>query len=353
MSSSGALIGLVGSAVNFERLAGWMDAQGLASGTIADGRLLTGGTQNIILAFSRGGRRFVLRRPPARPRPGNSETMLREARVLAALSGTAVPHPALIAACADEEILGAAFYLMEPVDGFNATTGPLPALHAGDPAVRRAMGFALVDGAASLGRVDHVAAGLADFGRPEGYLQRQVARWRKQLDGYAVHAGWPGPDCLPGVEKMASYLESECPAEFQPGLIHGDFHFGNVMFRNDGPDLAAIIDWELATIGDPLIDLAWLIATWPGSGGPELDVLKVTPWDGFPTAEELIARYAASSERDLGQIDWYIVLACYKLGIILEGTHARSCAGATSAETGRSLHDTAIRLMQRALHRIA
>lgn len=351
MSARIAAIGDNASAVDLDRLAAWMDAQGLEAGAIGDVRPLTGGTQNILLLFRRGGRRFVLRRPPARPRPGNNETMLREARVLGALAGTDVPHPALIAACADEAVLGAAFYLMEPVEGFNATT-EMPPLHAGDPAVRRAMGLALVDGAAALGAVDHLRAGLGDFGRPEAYLERQVARWRKQLDGYAAHAGWPGPEGLPGVAAIAAYLDSECPASFIPGILHGDYHLGNVMFRNDGPGLAAIIDWELATIGDPLIDLAWIIATWPGSGGPDLDVLKVAPWDGFPTADELIARYAERSGRDLSRIDWYVVLACYRLGILLEGTFARACAGAAPAETGRSLHDTAIRLMQRALHRI-
>lgn len=351
MNAETLLVGGGHSAVDFDRLAAWMDAQGLESGPLGDARLLTGGTQNILLAFTRGERRFVLRRPPAKPRPGNNETMLREAQVLSALAGTAVPHPGLIAACADETVLGAAFYLMEPVDGFNAVTA-LPPLHASEPAVRRAMGFALVDGAATLGAVDHVTVGLADFGRPEAYLERQVARWQKQLDGYAAHAGWPGPNGLPGVAAVAAYLEAERPSSFVPGIIHGDYSIGNVMFRNDGPGLAAIIDWELATIGDPLIDLAWLIATWPGSGGPELNVLKVTPWDGFPTADELVSRYAQRSNRDLSRVDWYVVLACYKLAIILEGSYARACSGAASMETGRNLHDTATRLMQRALHRI-
>lgn len=349
--SPDATLGVASGAVDFDRLATWMDAQGLERGELGDAQLLTGGTQNILLLFRRGERRFVLRRPPARPRPGNNETMLREARVLGALAGTDVPHPGLIAACADETVLGATFYLMEPVCGFNATIG-MPPLHAGDPAARREMGLALVDGVAALGGVDHLAAGLGDFGRPEAYLERQVARWCKQLDGYSTHAGWPGPHGLPGVAKVAGYLEAACPASFIPGVMHGDFHLANVMFRNDAPQIAAIVDWELATIGDPLVDLAWLIATWPGSGGPELDVLKVTPWIGFPTADELIARYAERSGRDLSRIDWYIVLACYKLAILLEGTYARACAGAAPAETGHRLHDTAIRLMQRALHRM-
>ncbi|MBZ9646869.1 phosphotransferase family protein [Sphingobium sp. 3R8] len=337
--------------VNLDVLTRWMDEQALGSGPIGDVRMLAGGTQNILMMFTRGSRCFVLRRPPARPREGNNETMRREARILAALSDSDVPHPRLIAACGDESVLGAAFYLMEPVDGFNPVVG-LPALHAGDPAIRRAMGFALVESAAALGQLDYLAVGLEDFGKPDNFLRRQVDRWQRQLDGYEAMAGWPGPDALPGVRDIGRYISERCPGSFRPGIIHGDYSVANVMFRNDGPELAAIVDWELSTIGDPLIDLGWIVATWRGSGGPDLPVLIVEPFDGFPTADELVERYAQRSGRDVVAIDWYVVLACYKLGIILEGSYARACAGLISMETGISLHDTATKLMQRALHRI-
>jgi aminoglycoside phosphotransferase (APT) family kinase protein len=342
----------VHEAVDVDRLAGWMDDAGFAGGAIGDVALLTGGTQNIIVSFTRGRRRFVLRRPPLSPRPGNNKTIVREARVLGALSGTDVPHPHLIAVCPDETILGAAFYLMEPIDGFNPVTG-LPSLHTSDAAIRRDMGFALIDGAVALGRVDHVAVGLADFGRPDAYLERQVERWRRQLEAYVSHAGWPGSADFAGLPEVTGYLVANRPAEFRPGIMHGDYALGNVMYRWDGPKLAAIIDWELATIGDPLLDLGWIIATWRGAGGPDLSVLVVEPWDGFPAVEELVAHYAASSHRDVSSINWYAVLACYKLAIILEGTFARACSGAAPMETGRTLHETAQRLIQRALHRIA
>ncbi|MDO8422789.1 MAG: phosphotransferase family protein [Parvibaculum sp.] len=335
--------------VDLERLTGWMDEQGLEKGPLTAVTALTGGTQNILLKFRRGSRDFVLRRPPHRPHMNGSETMRREARVLGALAGSDVPHPGLIAACAEEDVLGAAFYLMEPVDGFNATVG-LPPLHAGNASVRREMGLAIADGAAALGRVDYVAVGLTGLGKPENYLERQVARWRGQLESYAEYEGWAGPGDIPGVERVAKWLGDNCPRDFKPGVIHGDYHLANVMYRHDSGQLAAIVDWELTTIGDPLIDLGWLMATWPDADGVRTTgSVGIQPWEGFPTAPELIARYAEGSTRDLSAIGWYAVLACYKLGIILEGTNARAAAGKAPRETGDMLHASTIGLFRRAL----
>jgi len=333
--------------VDLELLAAWMDEFGLRGGAIREAELLSGGTQNILLRFERGGRCFVLRRPPPHLRANSNETMRREARVLAAIADSDVPHPRLIAACPDPDVLGAAFYLMEPVDGFNPTSG-LPPLHASDAGIRRAMGLSLVDAIAALGAIDYRRVGLADFGKPEGYLERQVSRWRSQLEGYAALEGYPGPE-IPGVDRVAEWLERHRPARFRPGILHGDYHLSNVMFRNDGPQLAAIVDWELSTIGDPLLDLGWLLATWPGPAGPGAGSIGVQPWSGFPSAEQLVARYRERSERDLSAIEWYAVLACYKLGIILEGTHARACAGKAPKATGDVLHATTVALFERAL----
>lgn len=332
-------------------LATWMEGEGLGSGEIQDARLLTGGTQNILLRFTYAGRDFVLRRPPRVPRKGNNETMLREARVLSALKGSDVPHPGMIAACADESVMGSAFYLMEPIEGISANE-KLPAPHNADPAIRRRMGFALVEGAAALGRVDHVKAGLEDFGKPENYLGRQVDRWQHQLDSYKAVEDWPGPDGIPGVDRVADWLRSNLPPSFTPGILHGDYQFANVMYAPDSGELAAIIDWELCTIGDPLVDLGWVIATWRGSGGRDLPVLRVEPWDGFPTADELIEHYAKFTSRDMSHIEWYVILACYRLGIILEGTYARACAGKAPKQIGQLLHDTAVALFERAHARI-
>jgi len=333
--------------VDLEILDAWMDEQGLPSGSIGVVDKLTGGTQNILLRFERGGRHYVLRRPPVHKRPNSDETMRREARVLGALEGTDVPHPGLIAACPDEAILGAAFYLMEPVDGFNATAG-LPELHAGDPDIRRGMGFAMVEGIAALGAVDHVAVGLEGFGRPEGYLERQVSRWQHQLESYSDMEGYPGPQ-IPGVDRVAVWLDANRPTQSSPGILHGDYHIANVMFSFDGPELAAIVDWELATVGDPLLDLGAFIASWPDDQGksPLGNALGLSG-EG-PKAAELIARYFERSSRSSDAIDWYVVLACYRLGIILEGTHARACAGHADRQMGDLLHATTVALFERAL----
>lgn len=336
--------------VDLDALRGWMDDRGLGSGPLTEVERLEGGTQNVLLRFRRAGEAYVLRHPPEHKRANSDETMRREARVLGALGGTDVPHPALIAAEPDTAVLGSAFYLMEAVDGFNATTG-LPEPHASDPSLRLGMGLAMADAAAALGRVDHEAVGLGDLGRPEGWLERQVDRWRDHLASYDELDGYQGPD-IPGLEPVADWLEANRPRSWRPGIAHGDFHLANVLFALDGPDLAAVVDWELCTIGDPMIDLGWLLATWPEPGLPGVTHV-IEPWEGFPTRAELVARYAAGSDRDTSAADWYGVLACYKLGIILEGTHARACAGRAPREVGDLLHATTVGLFERALAVIA
>ena len=335
-------------AVDVLRLAQWMDEQQLESGPILEAVQLTGGTQNILLRFRRGAREFVLRRSPLHARPEVRATIAREARVLAALAGTAVPHPALFAACLDEQVLGAPFYLMAPVGGFNASANPLPALHAGDAEIQRRMGFSMVDALLRLGEVDPQAVGLGDFGRPQGFLERQVARWSSQLDSYRVHAGWPGPASLPGVAQVAQWLQAHRPESSRTGILHGDFHLANVMFSPDSGEVAAVIDWELATLGDPLLDLGWLVATWPDASGQGAGTIRVTPWQGFATSAELVAYYREHSSRDLSAFDWYVVLARFKLGILLEGSYARSCAGKSPEALGRQHHASALRLFSQA-----
>lgn len=337
--------------VDFGRLTDWMDAEGLPSGAIENAESLVGGSQNILVRFERCGEGYVLRRPPVHKRKNSDETMRREARVLAALSGTDVPHPSLKAACSDEEVLGGAFYLMEPIDGFSAPGG-LPDLHMSDPAIRHRMGLAIAEGAASVGAVDYLAVGLEGFGKPEGYLERQVQRWWSQLEGYSEFEGYPG-HAIPAVEAVAEWLEANRPAEWTPGIIHGDYHLANVMYANDSGELAAIVDWELATVGDPLLDIGWVVATWPDTDGGGAGAVPVRPWDGWPTAEELVTAYAAKSDRSLDAIDWYVVLACYKLGILLEGTHARACAGKAPRKIGDLLHAQTLGLFDKATKRIA
>lgn len=332
------------SVVDLDLLREWMDHRGLGEGEISDAVPLAGGTQNLLLRFVRSGESFILRRPPVHKRPNSDETMRREARILAALDGSEVPHPRLIAAESDESVLGASFYLMEAIDGFIAGTS-MPPLHAGDPEIRQKMGLSFADAAAALGAVDHVAVGLADFGKADGYLQRQVPRWRSQLESFSQLDGYPGPD-IPHLESVGDWLDRNCPKTFTPGLIHGDFHLGNVMFRHDSPAVAAVVDWELATVGDPLVDVGGILAMWPDPDESSA-LLPIEPWDGFPTASELVERYRLGSERDMSMIEWYGVLACFKTGIILEGTNARAMAGRAPKAIGDMLHAVTVGLFER------
>jgi aminoglycoside phosphotransferase (APT) family kinase protein len=345
--------GMARSVVDFDVLQEWMDEHGLRGGSIDAVEPLAGGTQNVMLRFSRGGRDYVLRRGPPHLRPISNDVMRREARVLQALATTAVPHPRYIAACPDENIMnGAVFYLMEPVDGFNAAVA-LPQLHASDARIRYEMGLRMADGASALAAVDYAALGLEDLGKPQGFLERQVGRWLSELDSYSRFDGYPGPE-IPALDNIAAWLEDNRPLAYTPGILHGDYHFANVMFTHDGPDLAAIVDWEMCTIGDPLLDLGWLLATWPDPNQPAASVAAgLAAAGGLPAPDEVIARYAEHSTRDLSAIHWYAVLACFKLGIILEGTNARAFAGKAPRAVGDMLHATTLGLFRRAQSWIA
>ena len=334
--------------VDLKAVADWMSEQTLGDGPLDDVSAVTGGTQNVMLRFNRSGREYVLRRGPRHLRPRSNSVILRETRVLAALAGSDVPHPHLIATCDDTGVLGdAVFYLMEPIDGFNAGEG-LPPLHAGDPGVRFQMGLSMADALAKLGAVDHVAVGLADFGKPEGFLERQVPRWLSELESYQQFDNYPGPQ-IPGVEQVSAWLEQHRPSNWMPGIMHGDYHAANVMFSRTGPEVVAIVDWEMCTIGDPLLDLGWLLATWRQADGSSVFGHALGGQDGLASTDDLLQRYAANTVRDLSHITWYTVLACFKLGIVIEGTLARACAGKAEKEVGDQLHAATVHLFQRAL----
>jgi aminoglycoside phosphotransferase (APT) family kinase protein len=324
--------------LDWPRLQDWITARPDLPGTgpVTAVEQLTGGSQNNIFLLERDGARMVLRRPPRHPRPNSDETMRREARVLGALSGSDVPHPRLYDVCVETDVIGACFYLMEPIDGF-APTGELPGSYATDVSWRRGLAFELVDGAAKLGAIDHEQVGLGDFGRADGWIERQVGRWRSQLEGYAELDGYGGPD-IPGVERVGDWLERNRPASCRIGVIHGDYHFANVLFSRTEPKLLAAVDWELSTLGDPLLDLAWVMSAWSEPDDPPGKPLQLQPWDGMPSRAELVARYRDVSGQDVSAVPWFFVLACYKLGIILEGTHARAAAGRAPKEVGDVLH---------------
>jgi aminoglycoside phosphotransferase (APT) family kinase protein len=345
-------VGELAEHVNINRLTAWMDSHSLNVGcAIEDVHLLGGGTQNILVRFSRGTDRYVLRRPP-NPKRANSDLLIqREARVLRALDATPVPHPRVVAGCDDNAVLGCAFYLMEVVDGTVITAG-LPGRYGTDESWMFDVGLSVVDGAATIGAVDYVAIGLEDFGRPGDYISRQVTRWYSQLESYADYDGYRGAD-LPELDLVTTWLDDNTPTTSAPGLMHGDYHLANVMCAWDRPQVCAIVDWELATIGDPLIDLGWVLATWPDADGSHLAFLGPDALRGLPSRAEMVRRYAEHSTRDLSSLLWYEVFACYKLAIIVEATYARAHAGLASRTTGEQLHGVAVQLLRRAHQRIS
>ena len=333
----------VSELVDLNILAHWMETVGLGQGELTQIRPLTGGTQNIMFSFAQGQRHYVFRGPPPHPRPESNTVMLREGQVLKGLTETDVPHPGFIKGCLDQSILGRNFYLMEPVDGFNAING-LPEIHRKTPELRQRMGYSYIEALAKLGAVDYQKIGLSDFGQPGGFLERQGARWVGQLHKYGKYENWSGYKDLGDFEAIATWLNDNIPSGYLPGILHGDCHIGNVMFESDSPEIAALIDWEMCTIGDPLVDLGWVVATWP----TEINLFGIKDWEGFPSLKALIQHYAQYSSRNVDAVNWYSVLACFKLGSILEGSYARSTAGKAPKKIGEQFHGAAITLFDRA-----
>jgi len=328
--------------LDWPTLQGWIvDSPAPGSGAVVACQELFGGTQNHLFHLTReDGTTMVLRRPPRYPRPNSNETMLREARVLAALSetdvGRTVPHPAFYASCEDLSVIGTYFHLGAAIDGFNPGTS-LEGRYSDDPDWQRALGLSMVDAIAALAAVDPVAVGLADLGRPDGWLERQVSRWRSLLESYSGTEGYDGPD-LPDVDRVGVWLDANRPARATIGIIHGDFHLANVIAHHDRPAVAAVVDWELTSLGDPRLDLAWLLATSHGLGSFPAEAV------GFPGWRELVDHYGDRTGLPVDDLVWWWTLACYKLGIILEGTNARAAAGRAPVETGLDLHERAVRL---------
>jgi len=328
------------------RVHSWLDAEGISSGEITSSRPIGGGTQNIMIRFVQGGREYVLRRGPRHLRETTNSALTREIEVLRGLANSDVPHPRLIAACTDTSVLGdSVFYLMQPVEGVNAFV-EISDLHRSDPIVRKQIGFELVDALLKLGQVDPESAGLDHLGRVEGFIERQVDRWLTELRKYNSIDGYTCK--IPHLEAVTEWLRANLPARSQPGLMHGDFHLGNAMITPDGPQIAAIVDWEMCTVGEPLLDLGWLLSTWQQPDGEDVAESKLAAAGNLATPEELLSYYSSRTERDLSDITWYRVLACFKLGILLEGTFARSLVGKAPRELGVWMHDRTIRLFNQA-----
>jgi aminoglycoside phosphotransferase (APT) family kinase protein len=321
------------------RLTAWLDAHVPALGTgplIVD--MVHGGTSNIILSLNRGGDTVILRRPPAIAPPGSERTVLREARVLTALNGTPVPHPFCHASCDDPTVIGVPFYVMELVPGWAAELRDGHIYHRApfDRApYEYGIAYAMVDGLVALANVDYRAVGLEGFGRPDNYLERQVDRWEGQLQSYGKLYGYAGRD-LPGYGETRDWLRANVPSDFKAGIIHGDVGTPNALFA-DGPParLTALIDWELSTIGDPLLDLAWFCNALRDERTPGvLPAKNLYNAQNWPTRQELARYYAAGTGRDISCFDYYSVLAMFKGGCILEYKVAQAAAGILSEETG-------------------
>ena len=285
------------------------------------------GHSNETFFLRRGEERFVLRRPPRGAFLPTAHDVVREFRVLSALAGTPVRTPRPVLLCGEPEVIGAPFYLMEHVDGVVIRT-ELPASIAGDVGTRRGIGEELVDSLVELHAVDWRAVGLEGFGRPDGYLARQVKRWHGQL---ALTE--PLTRVVEDLHRAGRWLAANLPEPGPATLVHGDYKLDNVTFEVSAPArLTAILDWEMSTLGDPLADLGWMLSFWREPGDPavlDLEVNAPTATEGFSTRAELAERYAERSARDVGDLTFYLVLAVWKLAILLEGSYARHLAGLT------------------------
>jgi aminoglycoside phosphotransferase (APT) family kinase protein len=325
--------------VDVPGLTAWLDEHIPALG---DGPLETamihGGTSNVILSICRGGETLVLRRPPAVPPPNSEKSIMREARVLTALNGTAVPHPYCHGICDDPAVIGAPFYVMERVEGWAGEIRDRRIHHHppfDQPPYEYGVQYALVDGIVALANVDHVAVGLGDFGRPDNFLERQVDRWAGQLASYGDLYGYAGRE-LQGYDVAEAWLRANVPTDWQVGILHGDMGTPNALFAFDLPcRLNALIDWELSTIGDPMLDLGWIGTGLRDERAPDRpapDALYAI--ENMPTRQELARYYAAGTGRDVSNYDYYLVLALFKAGCLLEYKVAQSAAGMLSRETG-------------------
>ncbi len=301
--------------IDIDRLATWMDGIGLAGkGEPLEHRFISGGSQNEIYELRRGDLHCVIRLPPPGAPADRDQGILREWRIVEALDGTDVPHTPAVAACEQASVLGRPFYLMGFVDGWSpmGRTG-WPAPFDADMKARPGLAYQLAEGIALLSKVDWRAKGLHDLGRPDGFHERQVDRWTRFFERIKRRD-------LEGMDVASRWLREHRPIDFIPGLMHGDYQFANVMYKKGAPArLAAIVDWEMGTVGDPKLDLGWMIQSWPeDTQAPEASEASYVDLRGMPSRAELLAHYAEVSGRQVDDIDYYVILAKWKLAVVLE-----------------------------------
>ncbi|GAB3112728.1 phosphotransferase family protein [Streptomyces calidiresistens] len=303
-----------------ERLRAHLDRErpGLVAGPLS-ASLIEGGRSNLTYRVTDGTGWWVVRRPPLGHVLATAHDMAREHRVITALGPTAVPVPGTVLLCEDPAVLGAPFYVMDLMPGVPyRDAGQLTAL---GPERTRAVVLDLLDTLVSLHTVDPAEVGLEDFGRPEGYLERQLRRWEKQL------AASRSRD-LPGIDRLREELTRRVPASGAPAVVHGDYRLDNVLV-GDGDRVTAVLDWEMSTLGDPLTDLGLLAMYCDQEPVPDTPVSVTGTAPGHPSTGELVERYAAGSGRDVSRLPWYTAFACFKLAVILEGIHYRFTLGRT------------------------
>ncbi|MGY3340328.1 aminoglycoside phosphotransferase (APT) family kinase protein [Streptomyces filamentosus] len=328
-----------------DAVTGFLDAHGIGHGPLAWQRI-GDGQSNVTYLIERGGRSVVLRRGPRPPLPKSTHDMVREARVQRILGEHGVPVPEILAVCEDESLLGVPFYLMSRLDGTVVTDTVPP--HLSSAAQRRATSEAVVDSLVALHGLDVSGGELASLGRPEGYLRRQVERFRGLWEVNTTRS-------LPAVERIGDWLGRNLPASQAASVVHGDYRMGNLMFAPRAPArVLAILDWEMATLGDPLADLGYLTATYSEAGNPAtpLELTRVTRSPGYLTQRQLAERYRSRTGLDLTPLPWYQTLALWKAAIFCEAIHTRWQRGERPHDTsfGPSLERGVPRLLERAGH---
>jgi aminoglycoside phosphotransferase (APT) family kinase protein len=304
-----------------EALEHYLDGLGLGSGP-ADATPLPGGHSNATFAIERQGLVLVLRRPPRPPLPPGAHDVVREGRVLRALAGTAVPVPRVLDICESSDVIGAPFVLMEFVEGHALESSLPPVLDS--PGQRQLIADAFIDTLVTVHAVDVAAAGLDWLGRPNGYLERQLRRFSGSWEVNRTRE-------VPAMTELERRLRERLPASSETTLVHGDVRLGNALFAPRAPArVAALLDWEMSTLGDPLADLGYLCAAWTDVGNvapPLFHLSTITGSEGFPRRAELVARYEARSGRRVTDLDWYTALALWKTAVFMEGNYRRALYG--------------------------
>ncbi len=331
--------------VEFAALTRWLDETrpGLRAGELS-GEVIAGGKSNLTYRITDGTHRWALRRPPLAHVLPTAHDMKREYRVISALQDTNVPVAKAVALCEDPDVLGAPFYLMGFVDGVVLDRpGQLASL---EPAQATRCCELIVDTLVDLHETDPASVGLADFGRPDGFLSRQVKRWHQQWDASETRP-------LDELRQVVEQLSAALPAQSAPGIVHGDYRLTNVMFEPSLHAIAAVVDWEMATLGDPLTDVGLLVVYQDLAAQGDTVMPRMAPERGFLTSEQLVARYAERSPRDLTHLDWYVGFGYFKLAVVAEGIHHRYLAGKTVGEGFDHFGEAVPTLLQAALHRLA